>query len=558
MTAASSTGSPRPLREALVAYCLSRLSDGQLLERFTAERDEAAFTVLVRRHGPMVLGLCRRAVSHQQDAEDVFQATFLVLARKASSIRQGQALSSWLYAVAHRLAIRARADARRRRGREAPLPVPEPAGPSPDEPPWEARAILDEELSRLPEHYRAVILLCCMEGKSRQEAAERLGWKPGAVKIRLQRGRKLLRGRLARRGLGVPAVLLSAWLSAPATAAVPVQLAAATARAAPLFAATAGASALSPAVLSLAVGGLKFMFLSKVKLACGFLVAFTITLGSGAVMWQKVAAQEGGPLPGGKIIVQVEGNKKEPAAAPQGGPALRVQQPFQFWLREGDPAQDGKGVRVIRILDDGKIFQKQSLSDIEMFRAEDFVRQGRVPARATLSPNKTRIAIASGEKVQMFDVATGRLVWESPVPAGGNVAFAQDGKTLTLTIRLDTEKVKVQQKMALQQLEQARALASRLKAVRLKAQGDAEATAALTRLLKSEDPEVRRLAAELMQRVDKRKSKTPTSPAPGLTLRKNVLIVPRSERTDHKADLEKRLDRLMKELQELRREIGGK
>src|SRR5258708_19759377 len=103
MTAASTTCTPRPLREALVAYCLSRLTDGQLLERFTAERDEAAFAVLVRRHGPMVLGLCRRALCHQQDAEDVFQPTFLVLAKKAPSTRPGPPASSCPYPSAHLL-----------------------------------------------------------------------------------------------------------------------------------------------------------------------------------------------------------------------------------------------------------------------------------------------------------------------------------------------------------------------------------------------------------------------------------------------------------------------
>src|SRR5262249_43494728 len=151
---------------------------------------------LVRRHGPMVLGVCRRVLRNWHDAEDAFQATFLVLARKASSVRGQVSASGWLFQVAYHGALKMRRNADRKRTRI----LPDVMGSEADSgcPDWELRLILDEELNRLPEKYRAVLLLCHCEGKTRVEAARLLGWKEGAVKIRLERGRALLRDRLTR------------------------------------------------------------------------------------------------------------------------------------------------------------------------------------------------------------------------------------------------------------------------------------------------------------------------------------------------------------------------
>src|SRR5262249_21329808 len=136
--------------------------DAELIGRYVESHDGAPFALLVERHGPLVLGVCRRLLSNHHDAEDVFQATFLVLAKKARHIRQGDALASWLYKVAYQLAVKLRASARRRREMEQQLPPPRPA----DDPvTWDdLRTVLDEELDRLPEKYRAPLLLCCLAG----------------------------------------------------------------------------------------------------------------------------------------------------------------------------------------------------------------------------------------------------------------------------------------------------------------------------------------------------------------------------------------------------------
>jgi RNA polymerase sigma factor (sigma-70 family) len=191
------------------------VTDSQLLERFCAAREEAAFAGLLRRHGPMVLGVCRRVLGNLADAEDVFQATFLLLARKAASIRKGESVSSWLHAVAFRLALKSRtqAQARRRRERQAtelrrPSPEPQTAGE------WDAA--LDEELDKLPARYRAPLVLCYLEGKTQEEARRRLGCPLGTVRSRLARGRRLLRERLRRRGMALSALAVAADTPAPA------------------------------------------------------------------------------------------------------------------------------------------------------------------------------------------------------------------------------------------------------------------------------------------------------------------------------------------------------
>jgi RNA polymerase sigma factor (sigma-70 family) len=201
-------------------------ADDVLLERFTAQREQAAFATLVRRHGPMVLGVCRRVLQHEQDAEDAFQAVFCVLARKAGAIRRGTAVGGWLYAVACRIARKAKTLQVRRRMRESELPDV----PAPDNPPeWEWRdlwPILDEEVSRLPERYRLPFVLCHLEGKTNQEAAAELHCPPGTVSSRLTRARERLRARLARRGLALSVGALAAAVSRQtATAAVRSELA---------------------------------------------------------------------------------------------------------------------------------------------------------------------------------------------------------------------------------------------------------------------------------------------------------------------------------------------
>ena len=256
-----------------------------MLERFATDGEEEAFQALVERHGPLVLGVCRRVLGDEHEAEDAFQATFLVLARCAGSIRKSHSVASWLYGVALRVASKARANAARRRIRESPA-EDVPASPSMDLALRELRAVLDEELNRLPEKYRSPLVLCYLEGKTKDEAAVELGWPTGTVSGRLARARDLLRNRLDRRGLALSAALFVTLLSETATpAAVPLALAGATtAAAAALAAGKALAGVVSTQVTHLVEGVLHDMYLSKLKFVTAVFAVFLL-IGGGAGIW---------------------------------------------------------------------------------------------------------------------------------------------------------------------------------------------------------------------------------------------------------------------------------
>jgi RNA polymerase sigma factor (sigma-70 family) len=203
------------------------MTDAQLLAGFLSESDGGAFEQLVRRHGPMVLRICRDLIADPHDCEDAFQATFLVFVRRAGSIRDGNALGRWLYEVTHRVARRARAQASRRRLRERQVPEMTAASPPNDGDRDELRPLLHAELSRLPEKLRAPLILCYLEGQSYEEAARRLRLPMGTLKNRLERGRELIRTRLTRRGVVASSMLLLFLLSESADA-VPTELVAST------------------------------------------------------------------------------------------------------------------------------------------------------------------------------------------------------------------------------------------------------------------------------------------------------------------------------------------
>jgi RNA polymerase sigma factor (sigma-70 family) len=206
-------------RARVGAGSLDELADEELLKRFASRQEEAAFAALVRRHGPLVLGVCRRVLQHAQDAEDAFQAAFCVLARKARAIRRRDAVGAWLYAVAFRIARKARASRGRRPVLQSELP--EIAAPS-DSPEWvwrEIRPVLDQEVSRLPDKYRQPFVLCYLEGKTNEQAAAELGCPLGTVLSRLARARGRLRDRLTRRGLALSAGMVTAVLGEHAGAA---------------------------------------------------------------------------------------------------------------------------------------------------------------------------------------------------------------------------------------------------------------------------------------------------------------------------------------------------
>ncbi len=283
--------------------------DAQLLERFVNHRDEAAFEILVRRHGAMVLGVCRRVLRHAQDAEDAFQATFLVLVHKARSIGQHQAVGSWLYRVAYRVALRAKIKADKRAARL--LTAGEvPAAEWTPELVWaDLRRVLDEEVARLPEKYRAPFVLCYLQGKTNAEAAEELGWPKGTVLSRLAWARSRLRTRLTRRGLALSAGALGAVLtSARAEAVVSAELVDATVEAVRLVASGAPtAGVISGQVVTLTKGVLHMMLWSKVKIALGCLLAVGVLVIGGVRGW---------PLPGGQFAAGQPARAPEPPATP--------------------------------------------------------------------------------------------------------------------------------------------------------------------------------------------------------------------------------------------------
>jgi RNA polymerase sigma factor (sigma-70 family) len=284
------------------------LTDAQLLERFADGRDEPAFAALMVRHGPMVLGVCRRLLHDAGQAEDAFQAAFLVLARKAGGIQRRPLLSAWLYGVAWKVAARLRGRTWRRQAHEKPADLDAVTAPANDSSDYPA---IHEEVQRLPDRYRDPIVLCYLEGKTHEEAAQLLRWPLGTVKGRLARARDLLRSRLARRGLPPCDWATDAWRTAPAAA--PAALLDATMRAAPLFAAgdaTAGGLA-SGRALALSQGVLRTMVLTNWKIAAALCLATVLVVGTGGYIYRTVGA-EPGPAP------KTAANADKPGAGDKG------------------------------------------------------------------------------------------------------------------------------------------------------------------------------------------------------------------------------------------------
>jgi RNA polymerase sigma-70 factor (ECF subfamily) len=274
-------------------------SDGELLERFVTRRDEAAFGELLRRHGPMVLGVCRRVLHDRHEADDSFQATFLVLVRKAASIIKRPSVGSWLHGVAFRIAWKARARAGRRRAFERRAVNRTTADPV-EEVLWQDLfSVLDEEVNRLPEKYREPVVLCYLEGRAYAEAARQLGCSKGTVANRLAKARDRLRDRLARRGILVPLALFPDLLSPHRTEApVPGVLEEAAARTASLWSAGEEAAHSVPAsVASLARAGLSALAWAKLKIVAALVLAALVAGGGAGVLalqaglWRAAAAE---------------------------------------------------------------------------------------------------------------------------------------------------------------------------------------------------------------------------------------------------------------------------
>jgi RNA polymerase sigma factor (sigma-70 family) len=296
-------------------------TEGELLDRFIRSQDEAAFEALMARHGPMVLGICRRLLRDPNDVDDAFQATFLVLVRKAGTLRRRDLLGNWLYGVAHRVATRSRCLAAKRMTRaphgqetidrldadeNGAVAVSDPAPGLDAEPgPW-----LNEEVRRLPEKYRAPVVLCYLEGLTHEEAAARLGWPIGTVKGRLARARDLLRRRLDRRGVTLSAAALDAHLALPDGLIVPESLKTATLKAARAVADAAGASLLEASTVSLPVAAL-VDGVSRAMITTTMKAVSVSVLVAGAVTTGLVLAAAQGPARKDKPAGPPEGISKE-------------------------------------------------------------------------------------------------------------------------------------------------------------------------------------------------------------------------------------------------------
>jgi RNA polymerase sigma factor (sigma-70 family) len=305
--------------------------DGQLLERFVSRREEAVFAALLQRHAPLVLRVCRQVLGNSHDAEDAFQATFLVLAKKADSVRRHASLAAWLHRVALNIARTARTRAALRRAHERQAALMATANPTDGAAPGDWQSLVHQEVDRLPHKYRVPVVLCYLEGKTHDQAARQLGWPPGTVKGRLARARDLLRTRLARRGLALTAAGVAAALAGGAAAAVvPPALLARTLRAAVSFAGGGAAGASAPA-LALAKGTLRTMTATKlVRLLVLLLAVGAVSFGAAlarglgpdaAVPGDPPAAQEVAPLadafPGEAPLAVQPAHEEEPPKPPR-------------------------------------------------------------------------------------------------------------------------------------------------------------------------------------------------------------------------------------------------
>jgi RNA polymerase sigma-70 factor (ECF subfamily) len=423
------TGVLRHLRRAAAPHDRG-MTDRQLLERFLATREEAAFEALLRRHGPMVLGICRRVLRSLHAAEDAFQATFIVLICKASSVASRESVGSWLYGVAYRTAQKARVSAARRRTKEQQMARPE-ALPETDDG-WEAlRPLLDAELGRLPDKYREPVVLCDLQGLTRKEAARRLGCPEGTVSGRLSRARALLAKRLARHGVALTGGAVALALAqGAASACVPAPLMGSTVRAAALVAAGhAVAGALSGPAAALTEGVLQTMSLSKVKLTLAVVAAVGLLV-AGWGVYQGHAAPP-----------QPEGTKTAPAT---GGPTVGA--PVIGNPGTIEPVKEGEKVnlptgpvpeQVLASIDkDGKLVFKRALVQFRPvpvppggggrpLPADPAAPPG-APGAPPVGPGGPAPAIAKVEKVTMIQTQTFDLDKVEVLDAKGKKVDAKD------------------------------------------------------------------------------------------------------------------------------------
>jgi RNA polymerase sigma factor (sigma-70 family) len=386
-------------------------TDGQLLEDYISRRDEVAFAALVQRHAPMVWGVCRRVLRHTHDAEDAFQATFLVLVRRAASIVPREMVVNWLHGVAHRTALNARATAVRRTHRERPVPeVPEPAVTEPEL--WrDLQPLLDEELNRLADRYRVVLVLCDLEGKTRKEAAQQIGVPEGTVAGWLARARVMLAKRLTQRGIALSSGALAEVLVQNAVSAgAPSAVVSSTIRAAGLFAAgpVVARDAIPVRVAALTEGVLKAMFPRKLRTISVVLASIVLAVGAALAAFPVRADPPDPPT---------RATTPPAPAAPDGGVKAPV---------EPKPIVVEQDAVITRLAwsRDGKTVATVGLT----YDAVAFTRKGDQILDGAILPSST---------VKLWDAETGalkRAFAEEKYALVTGLALLPDGKTAVVTV----------------------------------------------------------------------------------------------------------------------------
>jgi RNA polymerase sigma factor (sigma-70 family) len=396
----------RRLRELMTAKDACALPDQQLLDRFVNHREELAFTALVRRHGPLVLGVCRRVLRHEHDAEDAFQATFLVLAQRAASINKRASVSSWLYQVAYHVANKTRKRTINRHKREERAAGRQQADALDEVTGRELLAVLDEELQRLPERDRSPLVLCYLQGLTRDEAARQLVCSESTLHRRLHGARERLRQRLERRGLTLPAALLA---TGATVATVPRTLAAATTKAA------AGRAPVPAEVAGLVQGSLQTLTFGMVKAVAGaVLVAVLVAFGAVAIVPRPPAAAEEPPAASLKAPAAPAADEKKEMTV-----AGRVLDPDGMPLAEAKVAVLA-GVR--------RFYRYQSLSS-----ERALLGAGRTDAEGRFALKVERTSSDRNWGADVLAAAPGcGLGWES---------FDPDAERPETTIRLGPEQV---------------------------------------------------------------------------------------------------------------------
>jgi RNA polymerase sigma factor (sigma-70 family) len=408
-------------------------TDPELLADFRDRGDSSAFAAIVRRHGELVFRVCRRVLHQPQDTEDAFQATFLILARKAASIGRGESLAAWLHGVARRVSLRAKRDAERRRLRESQAPTASPTDPA-----WlaawqEVQALLDDEIQRLPAAYRAPFVLCVLEGQSRAEAARQLGLKEGTVWSRLSEARRLLRERLSRRGVTLSAVLAGVGI-ASGDATVSAALVGATVRAAAQFVSgsvvgvSPGAAACAEGAMT-ATAGMKLKLTALLLLACGLVTA-------GVGLAAHVTSDP--PTPPSPPSRQApQGKDQEPPrdqfgdALPQGARMrLGTERLRHGGLNGGVVTFAADGATLISAHGDGVIHVWEAATGKEL-RA---VRTGYacfLPGPLAVSPGGKFVALPLGNALRVWNVTAGKeleLTIDHALNDPACLAFSADGK----------------------------------------------------------------------------------------------------------------------------------